>query len=286
MELIKSEITILEHKAPFRAYIPEVAPDAAYKVGRPAVIIFPGGGYGFTFPGEAEPIALKFVSEGICAFILDYACVGSGKTFPTALLEALSAVKYVREKADDFGIDKHNIATLGFSAGGHLCSCTGTLWNKPILDEYFENGILTGERYDYRPDKMVLCYPVISTDPSIANKGSFVNLMNKPFDEISKSVLDVISTEKQIDSKTPPAFIWSTAEDSGVDCRNSLNFAAGLVQNKVPYQIYIYPHGNHGLCTGDCVTRPMTYEGANDCSEWTRKAVKFLYEGINNEAAF
>ena len=41
---------------PFRGYIPDGTERAYYKGKRPAVIIFPGGGYYFTYEGEGEPI--------------------------------------------------------------------------------------------------------------------------------------------------------------------------------------------------------------------------------------
>ena len=37
---------------------------------RPAVLICPGGGYSFTSPREAEPIAMQFNSAGFHAFVL------------------------------------------------------------------------------------------------------------------------------------------------------------------------------------------------------------------------
>ena len=274
----KSTINVLDHEAPFREYIPDEVPNAEYNGKRPAVIVLPGGGYGITYAGEAEPIALKFVSEGICAFVLDYAVKDSGRIFPQALLEALTAVKFVRDNAEKYGIDKNNIATLGFSAGGHLCSCTGTLWNKPFLEKYFEDGTLVGSRNDYRPDKMILCYPVISSDKSIAHIGSFENVIGKKYTEISNDMFKLTSTEKQVDSGTPPTFVWATAEDSGVPCQNSIVFSMALADNKVPFELRIYPHGDHGLCTGDYVTNALPFGSEFECAEWSSKAVKFMYD--------
>lgn len=278
MIFLKDEINVLGHAAPFRIYIPDEAPNAEYKGKRPAVIVLPGGGYNFTYAGEAEPIALKFVSEGICTFVLDYAVKDSGRVFPQALLEALSAVKYVRDRAEEYGIDKTNIATLGFSAGGHLCSCTGTLWNKSFLDEYFTDGTLVGSKNDYRPDKMVLCYPVISSDRNIAHKGSIENVLGKKYGEFSDDLLTLVSTEKQVDGDTPPTFVWTTAEDSCVPCQNSIVFSKALADNKIPFVLHIYPHGDHGLCAGDCTTNTLPFGSEFECAEWTEKAVKFMYD--------
>ena len=56
----------------FRSYLPDATERSYYRGARPAVIIFPGGAYSFTFEDEAEPIALAFLAEGIPAFVLDY----------------------------------------------------------------------------------------------------------------------------------------------------------------------------------------------------------------------
>ena len=266
-------IDIAGHSAPFRSYVPDAAPECFEKDARPAVIIFPGGGYSFTYAGEAEPIALKLCAEGICVFILDYATAPSGKVFPIALAEALTALKQVRCHAKEYGIDPNNIATLGFSAGGHLCACTGTLWNSHILDPY-----LQGDREDYRPNKIILCYPVISTDSDIAHKGSFENLFGLSFNDIPKDMTELVSAEKNVGKHTPPTFIWSTATDNAVPIQNSLVMARALADQRVPFELYIYPHGYHGLCTGDHVTRKTPFGSDFECSEWTDKAVKFMYD--------
>ena len=283
MEFIKETIKIYESKAPLRCYIPDEAPATSYKGKRPAVIVLPGGAYSITYAGEAEPIALKFTGEGICAFVLDYSVKSSGKVFPQALLEALSTVGFVRENAERFGIDPHNIATLGFSAGGHLCSCTGTLWNSSALDFAFGDGTLKGEREHFRPDKMILCYPVISSDPRYAHKGSFANLFGKGYDEISGEELELVSTEKQVSSGTPPTMLWHTAEDTSVSPRNSIAFADALSREKIPFELYIYPHGGHGSCTGDYVTRDLPFGSDMESAEWTDKAVRFLFDTFKKE---
>lgn len=274
----KININVYGHEAPLRIYVPDEAPATSYKGNRPSVVILPGGAYSITYAGEAEPIALKLTAAGICAFVLDYATKSSGKVFPQALIEALTAVKFVRDNAEKYGINPHNIATLGFSAGGHLCSCTGTLWNSHALDEAFSDGTMSGEREDYRPDKMVLCYPVISSDAMYANKGSFYNLFGMSFDKIDEELLGYVCTDKHVSNLTPPTLLWHTAEDTSVPPQNSLLFAKVLADYKVPFEIYIYPHGPHGLCTGDHVTRDLPFGSDAECAEWTDKTIRFMFD--------
>lgn len=69
-----------------RCWTESVADPAAPRKKRPAVLILPGGGYAYTSPREAGPVALRFASGGYGAFVLEYSCAPA--RFPTALREA------------------------------------------------------------------------------------------------------------------------------------------------------------------------------------------------------
>ena len=76
----------------------------------------------------------------------------------------------------------------------------------------------------YRPNGMILAYPVI-TSGEFAHRGSFVNLLgNKASDEMEKEV----SLENQVTDQVPPVFMWHTFEDGAVPLENSMMFAAVL----------------------------------------------------------
>ena len=269
------EITVHGVTVPLRAYIPDVAGRTAYAGKRPAILIFPGGGYGFTFSGEAEPIALKYAAEGICAFVLDYSCAPN--RFPIPQLQAFAALRWIREHAAEFGIRPDNIATTGFSAGGHLCACTGVLWNKPGFAPYFaEAGMDDVDTAVYRPDKLVLCYPVIKSRTEFHHHGSFCNLLGDQIDD--EGLRTLLAADEQVDGGTPPTFIWHTSEDTGVPIRNSLDFAAALATIGKPCEMHIYLHGGHGLCTGDHVSCDMPFTEPHEVAEWMDKAIRFVYD--------
>ncbi len=273
MRFFTHDITVGETTAPLRCYIPDVCGRTSYEGHRPAVIIFPGGGYSFTYHGEAEPIALKYAADGICAFILDYSCAPT--RFPIPQLQAFSAIRYVREHAEEFGICKDNIATSGFSAGGHLCACTGTLWNK--FDAWLaQYGMDDVNCRTYRPDKLILCYPVIKSTSRFAHTGSIWNLLGD--DGNNEEMVRFVSLDLQVDDETPPTFLWHTAGDTTVPSRNSLDFAAALTEHNIPYELHVFPHGDHGLCLGTCVTNGLPFKEADDVSEWITLAVRFAYD--------
>ena len=271
MQYFKNEIKVGESSVVLSCYLPDAAPRTYYKENRPAVIVLPGGGYGMTYPGEGEPIALSYLARGFCAFVLDYSVYPA--RFPQALVESLEAIKFVRENAREYGIDPAKIAICGFSAGGHLAACTGTLWKHEVLNAY-----LDGERTVYRPNAMFLAYPVINV---ASHKGSYLNLFSQNEEELTPEMQDLLNLENQVDKDTPPTFLWHTTSDSTVPARASLQFALALAEKKVPYEIRIWSGDRHGTGLGNYVTEPKSAPlDPHPCSAWVEDSVNFFFKTL------
>lgn len=207
---------------------------------RPAMLIFPGGGYEFLSEREKEPIALKFMAAGFHAFMLSYSL--KPFSYPAQLTEAAMAIRYIREHADMLHIDPEHIAAIGFSAGGHLCGTLATCFDDECVTKLFP------EKEACRPDAVVLSYPVISSDPAIAHMGSFDNFCAK-----DPALKRRFSLETRVTERSSPAFLWHTADDDCVPVQNSLRFAAAYTEKKVPYELHVFDHGVHGssLCSDE-----------------------------------
>ena len=108
MQYFKHEIQVGKETVMLSCYLPDAAPRTYFPDNRPAMIVLPGGGYGMTYPGEGEPIALEYLARGFCSFVLDYSVYPA--RFPQALVEALEAIRFVRENAKKFGVDPNKIA--------------------------------------------------------------------------------------------------------------------------------------------------------------------------------
>ncbi|PZE20415.1 alpha/beta hydrolase [Paenibacillus xerothermodurans] len=201
-----------------------------------AVVVCPGGGYARRADHEAEPVARWLNSLGISAFVLHYRV--APYRHPNPLLDAQRAIRMVRSRAGEWQLDPARVGILGFSAGGHLASVCGTHYDggRPDADDPIE-------RQSSRPDLLVLCYPVISLD-TFAHMGSRANLLGESPDDY---LVQVLSTERQVNKQTPPTFLWHTADDAAVPVENSLMFAAALSGHKVPFELHVFEQGRHGL---------------------------------------
>lgn len=230
---------------------------------RKAILVIPGGGYGQVCSDrEGEPIAQAFVPYGYNAFVLHY-YVGRQKPFPIQLIQAAKAIKYIKDHAKEFGIDPDQIFVVGFSAGGHLAASTGILWKLPKIYEAVDMP------YGYnKPTGMMLIYPVISTD---FHMKSFERLLCSK--EPSKTDLQRVSLEKNVDCDSAPAFIMHTSNDQVVDVRNSLNLATAYKEAALEFEMHIYPDAPHGVALGNEITRTGNTKWVNSSiAEWVRMA--------------
>ena len=91
-----------------------------------------------------------------------------------------------------------------------------------------------------RPDKVCLCYPVISF-LSEDHEPSFQALTGG-----DESLREHLSIEKQVDPDYPKTFIWTCADDSLVPPSNASRMAEALEAQKVPHKFCLYPQGEHG----------------------------------------
>ncbi|MDG0811996.1 alpha/beta hydrolase [Cohnella rhizosphaerae] len=216
---------------------PAIFPYLLEGTDRPVVIVAPGGGYGTRAAHEGEPIAKWLNGLGISAFVLRYRV--APYKHPAPLADALRAVRTVRARAAEFGIDPGRIGLLGFSAGGHLVATAGTQWEGPNPEAADEI-----DRASDRPDLIVLCYPVITFKDPHTHAGSRQNLLGETPDA---ALVDAMSAERRVTAETPPAFLWHTSDDAAVPVENSLLFAAALREKGVPFDLHVYSKGVHGI---------------------------------------
>lgn len=233
---------------------------------RPAVIICPGGGYEFTSDRDGEPVAIRLNAMGFHACVLRYSVRPA--TFPSALMELASAVKLVREHAEEWHVDEDKIIILGFSAGGHLAASLGVFWDKAWLADAM--GVANEK---LKPNGLLLSYPVITSGVH-AHRGSFEALLG----ENPETSLEDVSLEKHVTAGTPPTFLWHTYEDLVVPVENAFLFASALREYNIPLEMHIYPRGRHGLSLAneETYSTPEAFGIQKECQNWIELAGVWL----------
>jgi len=223
-----------------------------------AVIVCPGGGYGFLSNDREGIQYANWLSQiGITTFILKSRLVEYGH--PAPLQDVLRAVRLVRSRAAEFKINPARIGVMGSSAGGHLAASAGTLFDHP-------DG-RTGAALDAvsaRPDFLILMYPVISMADGVTHTGSRQNLLGA---NRTPEMLALASLENQVTAATPPTLLIHTQEDQSVPIENSIRFFQALTRAKVPAEFYAFEHGSHGMGMRD---------GLGTASDWPKRAEEWF----------
>ena len=220
----------LNDGAKLKAYIREDLSSIcdSYKY-RPGIIVLPGGGYQYLSYRESEPVVLEFLSRGYNLFLLEYAVTKEEIKKREPEKEVAEAVAFIRKNKEKFRVKEHNIALLGFSAGGHLALSLGSHWEKYGASS--------------SPDALILSYPVV-TMGKWSHQGSRDNLTRGERERI-----EYFSLENQIKATIPPTFVWHTSEDISVPPRNTIMLLSALDSVGAYYEYHIFTKGKHGLST-------------------------------------
>jgi len=203
------------------------------------VVVAPGGSYThLAMEKEGFAFARWLNERGVAAFVLQYR-LGPRYHNPVELGDAQRAVRLVRARAAEFGVNPAKIGALGFSAGGHLVS---------TLETHFDAGDAHAtdpiDRVSCRPDFAVLAYPVISMTADYSHGGSRDNLLGE---NASMDEWKAMSSEFNVRADTPPTFIFSSSTDDTVPPQNSVAFYSALLAAKVPAELHIFEKAPHGV---------------------------------------
>ena len=214
---------------------------------RTAIIVMPGGGYGrLTDRKEQAPVGEYFSQQlHVTTFVLFYRLVQSDGNYryPVPMWDGQRALKLVRYRAAQFGIDPNRIGVFGFSAGGHLAS---TL----TLHAATDFGLPQHDAVDAikaRPDFLGLGYPVISMLPDqYASPHSLGHLLYGYQGRDLDHLEHYLSGQENVTPRTPPVFLFESMDDKTISPQNSVLFAGALRSAQIPADVHLFAHGVHG----------------------------------------
>ncbi|HWL87339.1 MAG TPA: alpha/beta hydrolase fold domain-containing protein [Polyangiaceae bacterium] len=226
----------------------------------PAMIVFRGGAYA-TSMGSGAGAAEWAAENGMVGVEVPYRTQATGDAYPKNYADAARAMRMVRARAAEWGIDPARVGVLGFSAGGHLASLLST---QPTLYVDPDDDLAT--RVQARPDFVILGYPVISFVEGYS-PGAFASSAENFFGrrDLDEDLRKRFSNELHVTADHPPVFIWTTADDALVPASHSRRFAEACERAGVHVTFELFPHGPHGM--GLALDRP----GA--VGKWTSQAL-------------
>ncbi|EJL34351.1 alpha/beta hydrolase [Novosphingobium sp. AP12] len=213
----------------------------AYQDGS-AVVIVPGGGYGFlSVDNEGEEQARWLSERGVTCFILYYRLPQEGwkNQAVVPLQDIQRAIRVIRARAGEFGVDPARVAVLGFSAGGHLAGSIATRF-----DERVYTPVDTADNQSARPALVGMIYPVVTLARPFAHAGSRDALLGPAS---SSAARKAGSIENRVARDTPPVFLAAASDDGLVPIANSVAMYGAMLANERPVEFHGFDKGGHGF---------------------------------------
>jgi len=208
-----------------------------------AIVIAPGGAYkGHAGNLEGRQVADWFAARGVTAFVLRYR-LGNKYLYPTPLVDARRAIRFVRSRAAEFGVDPARIGMMGFSAGGHLTAMAGTMPEPGRADAADPL-----DRVSSRPDFLVLGYPWLNAMTPGQIALNYCGVLKIPSAQCA--TFEQYVPEKLVTKDTPPTFIYHTTDDELVPVDAAVTFYRALDKAGVAAEMHIFGAGRHGSGMG------------------------------------
>jgi acetyl esterase/lipase len=211
-----------------------------------AALICPGGGYwNLYWQLEGEEVAAWLNSLGVTGIVLKYRVPRrpdepKGEPARRPLQDAQRAVRLVRSRAKEWGLDPRRIGIVGFSAGGHLAIATATSFEKSSYEP-----VDAVDKVSCRPDFAVLVYP------------GYLKARDK--DELAPGL--------RVPAGTPPVFLAHGGADLISDPAHSVVMCRALRRAGVAVELHVYAGAAHDF---------GVRASGRPCSTWTRSCADWL----------
>lgn len=231
-ELEKNGLITNVHNPSITTYFPEKG-----KANGTAVVICPGGGFTkLVYNSEGRDPALFLNSLGITVFVLKYRLFreeNSPYVYEKDIkMDAYRAMRLVRSRATEWGIDTAKLGIMGFSAGGEVVSQVAYdpgMGNQNALDPI--------DRLNGKPNFQILIYPGPLRTP------------------------DMVPTD------APPAFLLAANND---ECCSEplLKIVNAYRKAKASVELHLYSVEKHGFNMGYRTTYTSIKAWPQRLAEW------------------
>jgi acetyl esterase/lipase len=202
-----------------------------------AVVVCPGGGHTqLVFGAEGTEPAEYLAGLGIAAFALKYRLgreEGSGYTIEgEGKADGQRAMRLVRSRAQEWGIDPARVGMLGFSAGGEIVSLTAFGSN-----DGDPNAADPIDRVSARPDFLMYVYP------------------------------GPVGIPETIPGNAPPAFLLVANDDRGAS-RSIMSLLTKYREARIPVEAHLFAQGGHGFNMGNRSKLKTIHDWPQRMADW------------------
>lgn len=227
-------------------------------VAKPAVIYFPGGGFTSADWEKFTEMRTALAKAGFVVAAAEYRVVPD--KFPALVVDAKSAVRYLRAHAKEYGVDPARIGVLGDSAGGYVVQMLGTTNGERAFDN--------GDNLDQSSDVQAVATMFGISDLTTIGEG-FPEAIRKVHESpaVTEALLvngvafrdfsgaSILSDKKKalaasplghVDGNEPPFLILHGAQDPLVSPEQSRHLFEALQKAKVPATYLLVENAKHG----------------------------------------
>ncbi|MFM1975713.1 MAG: hypothetical protein RL145_559 [Pseudomonadota bacterium] len=207
-----------------------------------AILIIPGGGYSWVVVDkEGYEGAKRFAAEGYMVYVLRYRLPHQGWAAgpDTPLQDAQRALRLIRSRAGQDGIQTNKIMVMGFSAGGHVAGSLALKFDQQVAPELDDVDGLSA-----KPDLAVLMYPVVTMAEPFRHPKSRENMIGLT---PSPAAIAAYSLETAVRADAPPLFILHAGDDPAVPVENALMLYEAARRGKASVTLHLFEKGGHGF---------------------------------------
>jgi acetyl esterase/lipase len=220
----------------------------------PVVVFLHGGGWrlgsrhaaGPAYRGTSPTPFERVAQAGIAVASVDYRLSGEA-IWPAQLHDAKAAVRWLRARADELGVDPDRIAAWGESAGGHLAELLGLTGDDAALEG--EIGLVgTSSRVSavvswYAPSDLPRFAADTGADPTDPSTRE-AHLLGAPVSEVPELAAEA-SPITHVSPGAPPFLLLHGAADRFIPCMQSERLYGALVEAGVEVELDVYEDADH-----------------------------------------
>ncbi len=249
---------------------PDVAPGAAssdvkptYEYWKPerktsdvCVVVLPGGAYEYlTLGRDARQLTRFFNDRGVSVVVLNYRVPRpkSGPKHLPAWQDAQRAIRVVRSRAAEWGIDPEKIGALGLSAGGHLTLMAATSSQTASYEPV--------DAVDKLPCHLNFAIPVYP---------AYVLEDGADGPNADRGIASPMVADFAFDEKTPPMCLLHGDADA-YSPNGSIAVYAKLRKMGIPGELHIYANVPHGFVGNPPSGKPVD-DWLNRVGAWMEKS--------------